>query len=151
MIEVETHDDAIRVTCLSDAFEVRSSLQTVMSDMEGRAYLPEERGTVELVLAEVLNNVAEHAYEESGDGRIELDMNYVSDGITVELQDFGKPMPNGHTPLGMPANLDVEVEDLPEGGFGWFLIGELAKDLVYERRGDINHLSFRMTLGEGET
>ncbi|MEM9436800.1 MAG: ATP-binding protein [Pseudomonadota bacterium] len=147
MIEVETGDEAIRVTCLSDTFEVRSSLQTLMEDMEGRDYLPEERGTVELVLAEVLNNVAEHAYEEKGDGRIELDMSYIADGISIKLQDFGKPMPNGQTPLGMPADLDVEVEDLPEGGFGWFLIGELAKDLTYERRGDTNHLTFRMTLG----
>ncbi|MEM9349366.1 MAG: ATP-binding protein [Pseudomonadota bacterium] len=147
MIEVETCEQAIRVTCLSDTFEVRSSLQTLMEDMEGRDYLPEERGTVELVLAEVLNNVAEHAYEEKGDGRIELDVSYIADGIAIKLQDFGKPMPNGKTPLGMPANVDVDVEDLPEGGFGWFIIGELAKDLTYERRGDTNHLSFRMTLG----
>lgn len=147
MIEVETEDHAISIRCLSDTFEVRSSLQTLMSDMEGRDYLPEERGTVELVLAEVLNNVAEHAYEESGEGRIELDMKYVPGGITIQLQDFGKPMPDGQTPLGMPANLNVEVEDLPEGGFGWFLIGELAKDMVYERVNDANHLRFRMTLG----
>lgn len=148
MIEVETGEQAISIHFLSDTFEVRSSLQALMDDMEGRDYLPEERGTVELVLAEVLNNVAEHAYEEKGDSKIELDMSYISDGIAVKLQDFGKPMPDGQTPLGMPANLDVEVDDLPEGGFGWFLIGELAKDLVYERRGDANHLTFRMTLGE---
>jgi len=147
MIEIETAEAAIRVTCLSDTFEVRSSLKSLMHDMEGRDYLPEERGTVELVLAEVLNNVAEHAYEEKGDGRIELDVSYIPGGIAIRLQDFGRPMPNGQTPLGMPANLDVEIDDLPEGGFGWFLIGELAKDLVYERRGETNHLSFRMTLG----
>ncbi|MEM1237566.1 MAG: ATP-binding protein [Pseudomonadota bacterium] len=147
MIEVDTQESAISIHFLSDTFEVRSSLQTLMSDMETRDYLPEERGTVELVLAEVLNNVAEHAYQESGDGKIELDLNYVPGGITVKLQDFGKPMPNGQTPLGMPADLDVEVDDLPEGGFGWFLIGELAKDMVYERRGETNHLSFRMSLG----
>ncbi len=148
MIEVETTDTAISIQCLSDTFEVRNSLKTLMNDMETRDYLPEERGTVELVLAEVLNNVAEHAYEEMGDGKIELDMAYIPGGISIVLQDFGKPMPNGQTPLGMPANLDVEVDDLPEGGFGWFLIGELAKDLTYVRRGDANHLSFRMSLGE---
>ncbi|MEO0664664.1 MAG: ATP-binding protein [Pseudomonadota bacterium] len=150
MIEVESREHAIHVRCLSDTFEVRNSLKTLMADMEGRDYLPEERGTVELVLAEVLNNVAEHAYEEKGDGRIQLDLSYQTGGIAIELQDYGKPMPGGQTPLGMPHNLDVEVEDLPEGGFGWFLIGELAKDLVYERRGDTNFLSFRMTLGMEE-
>ncbi|MGR3436888.1 MAG: ATP-binding protein [Shimia sp.] len=149
MIQVDTADDAISIRCLSDTFEVRHSLQALMSDMEGRAFLPEERGTVELVLAEVLNNVAEHAYEERGDGRIELDMAYRPGGISIRMQDFGKPMPDGKTPLGTAPGLDVEIDDLPEGGFGWFLIGELAKDLVYERRGDANHLSFRMSLGDG--
>ncbi|MEM8592686.1 MAG: ATP-binding protein [Pseudomonadota bacterium] len=147
MIEIDTTDAAISIRCLSDAFAVRSSLEALMDDMEGRDYLPEERGTVELVLAEVLNNVAEHAYEEKGDGKIALDMAYITGGISIELEDYGKPMPGGKTPLAMQANLDVDIEDLPEGGFGWFLIGELAKDLVYERRGEANHLSFRMTLG----
>ena len=82
MIEVETGEQAISIHFLSDTFEVRSSLQALMDDMEGRDYLPEERGTVELVLAEVLNNVAEHAYEEKGDSKIELDMSYISDWIT---------------------------------------------------------------------
>ncbi|MEM9854239.1 MAG: ATP-binding protein [Pseudomonadota bacterium] len=147
MIEIESNDATISIRCLSDTFEVRSSLEALMEDMQERDFLAEERGTVELVLAEVLNNVAEHAYEEKGDGKIELDLSYIPGGISIALQDFGKPMPGGQTPLGMPANLDVEVDDLPEGGFGWFLIGELAKDLSYERREGANHLSFRMTLG----
>ncbi|MEM6479299.1 MAG: ATP-binding protein, partial [Pseudomonadota bacterium] len=120
MIEIESNDATISIRCLSDTFEVRSSLEALMEDMEERDFLAEERGTVELVLAEVLNNVAEHAYEEKGDGKIELDLSYIPGGISIALQDFGKPMPGGQTPLGMPANLDVEVDDLPEGGFGWF-------------------------------
>ena len=149
MIEIEKADEAISVKSLSDQYEVRTSIKTVMDDLAHRAFLPEERGTVELVLAEVLNNIAEHAYEERPDGAIQLTLSYIPGGITVALVDFGKPMPNGQTPLGMPANLDVEIDNLPEGGFGWFLIGELAKDLLYERRGAGNYLSFRMSLGDG--
>ncbi|MEM6896142.1 MAG: ATP-binding protein, partial [Pseudomonadota bacterium] len=93
MIEIESADATISIRCLSDTFEVRSSLQALMEDMEGRDYLPEERGTVELVLAEVLNNVAEHAYEEKGDGKIALDMRYQPGGISIALKDYGKPMP----------------------------------------------------------
>lgn len=148
MIEIQSAESNISIRCLSDTFEVRHSLQALMDDMEGRDYLPEERGTVELVLAEVLNNVAEHAYEESGEGRIELDLAYTATGIDVALLDFGKPMPGGQTPLAMPANVNVDIDELPEGGFGWFLIGELAKDMVYERRDGANHLNFRMVLGD---
>ena len=147
MIEVQTTDSTVSIRCVSDTFEVRNSLTALVEDMEERSYLPEETGTVELVLAEVLNNIAEHAYEERGDGRIELDMAYVPGGVTFDLRDFGKPMPDGKTPLGEQANLDVAIDDLPEGGFGWFLIGELAKDMVYERVDNANHLRFRMTVG----
>jgi len=147
MIQMDTSDTSVQMSFLSDTFEVRHSLQALMTDMEGRSFLPEERGTVELVLAEVLNNIAEHAYEERGDGKIELEMMYGDGGISIELQDFGHPMPDGKTPLGTAPGVDVELDDLPEGGFGWFLIGELAKDLVYARMGEANHLSFRMTVG----
>ena len=147
MIEISSHDSALSIRCASDTFEVRNSLQALVEDMTTRQFLPEECGTVELVLAEVLNNIAEHAYEERGDGQIELDMAYVPGGVTFDLRDFGKPMPDGKTPLGEQANLDVAVDDLPEGGFGWFLIGELAKDMTYERSGDTNRLRFRMSVG----
>ncbi|WP_147126381.1 ATP-binding protein [Shimia ponticola] len=147
MIEVHTTDSSLSIRCASDTFEVRNSLLALVEDMEDRAFLPEETGTVELVLAEVLNNIAEHAYEDKGDGRIELDMAYAPGSVSFDLRDFGKPMPEGKTPLGELANLDVPIEDLPEGGFGWFLIGELAKDMVYERLENANHLRFRMTVG----
>lgn len=147
MIEVQTTDTGLSIHCMSDSFAVRSSLEVLIEDMADRKFLPEECGTVELVLAEVLNNIAEHAYEERGDGRIELVMDYDSSGMCFDLRDFGKPMPDGKTPLGEQANLNVPVDDLPEGGYGWFLIGELARDLVYERSGDANHLTFRMNVG----
>ncbi|MGR3492045.1 MAG: ATP-binding protein [Shimia sp.] len=149
MIEIESAPTALSLRFSSDTFDVRHSLKAVMKDLGARPYLPEEACTVELVLAEVLNNVAEHAYEERGDGRIELDLAYQPEGINFTLADFGKPMPDGRTPLGEAPSIDEELDDLPEGGFGWFLIGELAKDLVYERRGECNHLAFRMNLGAG--
>ena len=49
--------------------------------------------------------------------------------------------------LGKPANLDVAFEDLPEGGFGWFLIQDLAKDVLYARVENENRLSLRLAVG----
>ena len=131
----------------SDPMEVREALIATMSELEAMGLTQEERGTVELVMAEVLNNIAEHAYEERHDGVIELDIERKGTNLFCKLRDFGQPMPDGKTPLGLEANLNVPFDELPEGGFGWFLIGELANDLVYSRLKDANHLSFRMVIG----
>ena len=36
----------------------------------------------------------------------------------------------------------AEIQDLPEGGFGWYLIRTLTTDLTYLREGICNTLSF---------
>jgi len=102
----------------------------------------EHTGVVEIVLAEVLNNVVEHAYAEHGRGVIELDVKREGQRLTFVIRDDGRPMPGGIAPGGIPQDLDVAEKDLPEGGFGWFLIRELTRDLRYHRTGNRNELRF---------
>ena len=45
-------------------------------------------------------------------------------------------MPNGQPPFGFAPDVTVALDDLPEGGFGWFLIKDLARDVSYERQGN---------------
>jgi serine/threonine-protein kinase RsbW len=40
----------------------------------------------------------------------------------------------------------VDLMDLPEGGFGWFLIKDLAKDVVYARVEGENRLQLRVAV-----
>ena len=56
-------------------------------------------------------------------------------------------MPNGRAPLGDNPRDYARADELPEGGFGWFLIRELAHDLVYDRENGENFLIFRMAIG----
>ena len=108
----------------------------------------EESGTIELVLAEILNNIMEHAYPESSDGGpIDISCIQKPDGLHVEIRDHGEEMPERKLPLGRLKSLDVDVSDLPEGGFGWFLIRHLAKDVTYGRDGAENLLSLRLAIG----
>jgi serine/threonine-protein kinase RsbW len=108
----------------------------------------EEAGTVELVLAEVLNNIVEHAYPPSvPDGPIAIQCAQQPDGLLLEITDRGTAMPDGRLPLGKLSPLEVEMEDLPEGGFGWFMIQHLAKDVRYDRIGNENHLKLRLAIG----
>jgi serine/threonine-protein kinase RsbW len=52
-------------------------------------------------------------------------------------------MPKDGLPEGRLVTL-AETATLPEGGFGWFLIRTLSRDLDYRREGGRNLLSFRL-------
>jgi len=73
-------------------------------------------------------------------------------GIGCELRDNGRPMPRGRLPRtampGLPPQPGPEtLESLPEGGFGWFLIRTLARDLCYSREMGTNRLVLRIPYG----
>jgi serine/threonine-protein kinase RsbW len=126
---------------------VRTLLDEVFAWLAPLALDVEERGTIELVLAEALNNIVEHAYPEpEARGTIDLTAEARRDGLHFRIEDDGQPMPDGHLPLGNAADLDVDAKDLPEGGFGWFLIRGLAKDVAYSRASGRNVLTLRLAI-----
>lgn len=108
---------------------------------------PEDVEAIELALAEVLNNVVEHAYEGTIDGEMELRIDNQSPHIFFRVLDTGRPMPGGRLPLGNSADTALEDFQQEEGGYGLFMIRQLARKLRYSREGHQNQLSFRITLG----
>lgn len=128
---------------------VRLAIKTAMETLGQINLSDEDSSSVEIALAEALNNVVEHAFPNGDPGDIKLVLRHGRAGLLIEIRDNGKPMPNGRTPLGQHP-LDLQPQDnLPEGGFGWFLIRELARDLVYDRENGENFLIFRMSVGNG--
>lgn len=107
----------------------------------------EELATVEVVLAEVMNNVAEHAYAWRRDGEMTLGLRLVAAGLLVSVTDEGRPMPDKELPFGNRIDPTVDLGDMPEGGFGWLIIRQLAKDVAYVRHDGVNQLSFRVAVG----
>jgi serine/threonine-protein kinase RsbW len=100
--------------------------------------------TVELILAEALNNVVEHAYADEP-GSIWLCLDHRGDGLDCAIIDRGTPMPAGPPAPALPEIAPPDV--LPEGGFGWFIIRSLTDDLRYRSQADCNELEFRIALG----
>ncbi|MGC8203395.1 ATP-binding protein [Aliiroseovarius sp. PTFE2010] len=127
--------------------EVRAVLCGLIGCLRARNYSEEEIGSVELVLAETLNNIVEHAYGEDKGGKVVLTSDLTDRGLKFTILDFGAAMPNGEPPLGMTADPTAETEDLAEGGFGWFLIREIARDLEYSRVDNANQVTFRIAVG----
>lgn len=125
-------------------FAVRGHITQVLDDLSDHIAVPETKYALEIVLAEVLNNIVEHGYAEIDKGRIYLKA-CIDDGIlSITLRDNGSPMPGLLPPDPPPPSIDVAREDLPEGRFGWFMIRELCTDLEYVRTEDTNHLSLKL-------
>ena len=136
----------MRLVVRGDEFAVREALENTMAVLRALGVGEEPRGLVEIVLAEVLNNVVEHAFGNHGRGIIEVEAARVPLGFAFVVRDDGRPMPGGQPPVGAVHDLAVEPADLPEGGFGWQLIRSFTEDLGYRRVGERNELSFLVTL-----
>lgn len=138
------------LTLTSGPEAARQGLAAVRTAFLARDMSEDAISSVQMVLAEAFNNVVEHAYGEVPGGWIELHaaLERVGSGWSArfDLYDQGRAMPDDELPAGLPAEVDVATQDLPEGGFGWFLIRELTQDLHYARSDGHNHLSFRMVL-----
>ena len=136
-----------RTAFLATFENVRLAIERAMTALEPLNLNGEELSSVEIVLAEALNNVVEHAYRPDETGQVKLVLRYGRAGLLIEIRDSGRPMPNGRTPLGEHPSVRPDGDALPEGGFGWFLIRELACDLVYDLENGENFLIFRMAVG----
>lgn len=122
--------------------DTRETLRALMQVLNDAGIDAEDSANAELILAEALNNVTEHAYAE-GAGPVEISVTIEQGGLACTISDRGRPMPLGVTPSpGLP--VIAPPDDLPEGGFGWHIIRCLATDLTYHRDSGQNRLSMRV-------
>lgn len=126
-----------------DELEVRQGLAALRAGLShnvGSGHLD----TIEIVTAEVLNNIVEHAFtgQDTLAGKIHLNASFKVGRVCLSVEDNGVPMPEGMLPQPQTHLLDPSApETLPEGGFGWGLIHTLCAELNYTRDGDWNRLS----------
>ncbi|PTE16352.1 ATP-binding protein [Pseudogemmobacter blasticus] len=130
-------ETAIELT--SGAKSVREGLRRALRGPPFDRLAMVDRSNAEIVLAEVLNNIAEHAYA-GRPGPIRLWVAREPGRLCLRVEDEGRPMPGHRLP---PDRLPAPGE-LAEGGFGWHLIRALASDLRYDRCGSLNRLCFHL-------
>lgn len=129
---------------------VRVSLRQVLAALGELDVSESLRASLELVLAEVLNNICEHAYKEQDGGMIEVAIRRAPNELFCHTIDEGEQLPGDAVPQGSQPELDGPMTELPEGGFGWYLIHTLTKEMKYARIGKRNHFSFWMDLEASE-
>jgi serine/threonine-protein kinase RsbW len=101
--------------------------------------VPAELEKLDLILEEILINVARYAYA-PGTGSVEV--GYWSDNagkLRIDIVDTGRVF----NPLEVdPPDLSRGLADRPIGGLGVFLVRSLVDSIDYRREGDRNILSF---------
>ncbi len=126
-------DSDLRIQFSCALGDIRLGLDWLVGRLSEHGFGADGQQQCKQVVAEILNNVAEHAYAGCPAGAIEMDLAFHQSSACVTIRDFGLPMPGERLPEGRPPALDVRAEDLPEGGFGWFIIRQLSTDLSYVR------------------
>jgi len=94
------------------------------------------RDDVQIVLAEAINNIVEHAYAGSGFGAVALRVTLTKTSLCLHLTDWGHPFPENANPDGQVP----DPQNRSEGGYGWFLIRALASRTRYTRKAGRNRL-----------
>ncbi|MEO1228398.1 MAG: ATP-binding protein [Myxococcota bacterium] len=123
---------------------VRSFLSHICEQLVQRGTLSEKDGHgVVSAFVEAFNNAVIHAYEGHAAGPIEVAMSVDPRVLQVEVRD------GGHTfvPDDVP---EPDLDALPEGGLGLFIIRNFMDEVRYERRGLQNVLMMRKRLDVSE-
>lgn len=101
---------------------------------------------VELAVTEAVNNVIEHGYGGRSGGIILIEYEMIADTLKLTILDQSQGMADTHLPSGRLPDLMVEKSDLPEGGYGWFIIRSLTRRQHYSRHEGWNRLSLTFDL-----
>jgi len=130
----------------SNSDAVRNILKTVLKDLQIVGLSADQITSVEIILAEVFNNIIEHAYLFEKDRAIALACVRHPNTLSFQFIDQGRPMPSDKVPLPTSYVKFGKLCDLPEGGFGWNIIRSLANDISYQRRDNSNFLKISVKL-----
>lgn len=132
---------SFQLTLTATELQVRDALQAVKQQTIAWDLSEDACSSVEIVLAEALNNVVEHAYVDTPDGIITIDCAFNGAGMTIVICDQGRPVPEAVFMQHRGLLKAVDATELPEGGFGWGLIHELTHELKVSRIGKTTLLS----------
>jgi serine/threonine-protein kinase RsbW len=135
-----------RLTLPAIAGSIAAFSQFVRDGAIAAGVAENEFGKLDLILEEILVNVARYAYSpESG----AVEVAYTPAGphqLLVEIADFGRVF----NPLQAdPPDLSRGLAERPIGGLGVFLVRSMVDSIAYRREGDRNVLAFTFPLDPG--
>lgn len=125
--------------------DVRAGLHHVVGTLSSMNLRADAIKAIELVLAETLNNIVEHAFSQtdtSAPDAIQVEGAFLCGKLHFHILDEGREMPPDCIPCKNRMPPGPDPAGLPEGGFGWLLINSLAAQVRYRRVDGQNQLDF---------
>ena len=127
----------IKTFTVTGAFKNVSSVCFMLKTFCDENGVPEDKiREVELSLAEALNNIIKHAYKRVETNKIDIQFKYEDNRLEIVLTDYGEARKNLNKPV-LEFDPD-DVNSLPEGGMGLFIIEQLMDENKYLRVGNKN-------------
>ncbi len=135
--------------CLCSNFEdVRQGLHRITEILKSWDIGGDDLLRAEILLAEVLNNVVEHACADLPPSEIDVSLELRGTDLHISVNDRGRAMPEGKLPVAQPGLRGSDCAQFREGGYGWALIRDIASDLHYSRVSGRNTLSMTLQCTE---
>jgi len=128
-----------------DPLSVRAALEEFDQWLGGHNVDADGRGTTQIVLAEILNNIVEHGQLSSHQG-ISTSISLISDGVFCKVKDEAPTFRALETPAVNADGMCGASIQLAEGGYGVFLVQSLARNIRYCEVERGNHLEFVIPL-----
>ncbi len=113
-------------------------LHQIVAEFGGRyRFTSEMVFRLTLVLEEIITNIVSYGYQDKLKHQISLRLFFEGEGLTVEVEDDGRPF----NPLEAPTpDMNKPLAERQVGGLGIHLVREMMDELEYERKGDKNVL-----------
>ena len=119
------------VGCIGE--RIGQQMEEYQGDKDAFAY------NLNLVLTEATANAIKHSHSKDSDDTVRVTINYDRDDLVIKVYDHG----HGFSLESVPA---PDLDQLPEGGLGIFLIQSLMDSVTYTKMDDCNVLEIKKKL-----
>jgi serine/threonine-protein kinase RsbW len=119
-------------------FDQLSKISEFVKQAASAAGLSEkEIYSVQLAVDEACSNIIDHSYGGEGKGTIICTCAPNEEGVTITLQDFGKPFDPQKIPF---PDLSTDLEKVKVGGLGLYFIRKLMDDVDFQFSPDTGNI-----------
>lgn len=129
-----------------DFLSVRKGLRDIKSQVLRTGLAIQDFQSIELVLAEVLNNIVEHGDIPYNPSDVQLTWELYDNQFCAMIIDPGVAYNPKITSTLNSEDIGSLPNELPEGGFGWSLVVALCSAIKYERFDQRNVLNLKIPL-----
>ena len=130
----QRHRNRLEVPAMLESL---TGIREFIQDQVG-GFAQDRASLVSVAAVEVVTNVIRHAHGLMPGAPIEVICEHTSAGIEVEFKYFGEPF------VPPPAQSEVDLSELPEGGFGLYIIQHACDEVIYQHNLGVNSVRLRL-------